>query len=827
MHEIALDDLLDAKNRDLLRNCFESPSVLRPRRSRDQLTREAADEFSGLAQRLRERGHEPHVVAHFVNRLVFCMFAEDVNLLPNKLFQRSMELAHRDPAEAQQNLTELFRAMSKGGRVGFESVRYFNGGLFDDDTALPLEKEDVKDLVAAAKLDWSEIDPSIFGTLFERGLDPGKRSQLGAHYTDAEKIMMIVGPVIIEPLTAEWEEAKAKIVAELDKAGKAKGGVRTKAENRAKKLHDDFIEKIARFRVLDPACGSGNFLYLALRALKDIEQQANSEAENLGLPRGFPRVGPENVLGIEINPYAAELARVSVWIGDIQWMQKKGFGTSTPILRPLDNIECRDALIEQDPETGEWREAQWPKADVIVGNPPFLGNKKMRRELGAEYSNQVRKIHGVSGVDLVLYWFKKSSDMLARGAASYVGLVATNSISGGPNRQCLSAAIKDHPIFVAWSDEPWVVDGAAVRVAIIAFGHDRQEWILDGHRVSKISADLKRLEYTLSDASRLDKNKGRSFMGVTKSGPFDIEGHIARGLLRAPINPDGSNNTAVVRRSANGQSIVRRPDDRWIIDFGPERDLHEAALFEAPFQYASDVIKPARQVSRTQKNREFWWRYERHRPDMYRALGNFKRYIGTSMVAKHRVFIWLPTSTVPENLVIVISREDDTTFGILHSRFHEYWSLRMGTSLEDRPRYTPTTCFETFPFPEGLTPDIPAKDYADNPRAIRIAEAAEKLNTLRENWLNPADLVIRVPEVVEGYPDRILPRDEAAEKILKKRTLTNLYNERPAWLDHAHADLDRAVAAAYGWEADWEAGMDEEEILKRLFDLNQERAARQ
>lgn len=213
---------------------------------------------------------------------------------------------------------------------------------------------------------------------------------------------------------------------------------------------------------------------------------------------------------------------------------------------------------------------------------------------------------------------------------------------------------------------------------------------------------------------------------------------------------------------------------------------------------------------------------------MYGALHGLGRYIGTSMVAKHRAFIWLHRSILPENLVIAIARDDDTSFGILHSKFHELWSLRMGTSLEDRPRYTPTTCFETFPFPEGLTPDIPAEDYADDPRAKAIAAAAARLDELRENWLNPPDLVKRVPEVVEGYPDRILPVDEAAEKILKKRTLTNLYNERPAWLDHAHRALDEAVADAYGWGDDFRAGtLSDEEILKRLFDLNQARAAAQ
>lgn len=236
---------------------------------------------------------------------------------------------------------------------------WFNGGLFDDDEALPLERADVGDLIAAARLDWSQIDPSILGTLFERGLDPAKRSQLGAHYTDRDKIMKIVNPVVVEPLLAEWAEARAGIEAALarEKAAKARPAA-TRAYNEAQALRSAFLERLRAFRVLDPACGSGNFLYLALRALKDIEHRVNVEAEALGLPRSFPAVGPEAVKGIELNPFAAELARVSVWIGEIQWMRANGFEAGRdPILRPLDTIECRDALLNPD-----GTEAEWPRA---------------------------------------------------------------------------------------------------------------------------------------------------------------------------------------------------------------------------------------------------------------------------------------------------------------------------------------------------------------------------------------------------------------------------------------------------------------------------------
>jgi type II restriction/modification system DNA methylase subunit YeeA len=206
---------------------------------------------------------------------------------------------------------------------------------------------------------------------------------------------------------------------------------------------------------------------------------------------------------------------------------------------------------------------------------------------------------------------------------------------------------------------------------------------------------------------------------------------------------------------------------------------------------------------------------------MFKKLESVSRFLVTPTVAKHRLFTWLGKAVSPDHQLIAIARDDATTFGILHSRFHEAWSLRLGTSLEDRPRYTPTTTFETFPFPEGLTPNIPAKDYANDPRATAIAKAAKRLDELRNAWLNPPDLIDIVPEVVAGYPDRILPKTEAAAAELKKRTLTNLYNARPQWLADAHADLDAAVAAAYGWPAD----ISEEDALAKLLELNLSRAA--
>lgn len=840
VHEYALDDLIDGAVRDRLKQAFTDPDAFRPQKTRQALTEETAAEFAGLAQRLRERGHEAHQVAHFVNRLVFCMFAEDAGLLPDNLFTKMLEVSRRNAAEFTDNARTLFAAMAhRGGRVGFTAIDWFNGGLFEDDHVLPVTADDIEALIRAARRDWSQIDPSILGTLFERGLDPSKRSQLGAHYTDREKIMMIVRPTIIEPLEAEWVDALARITALIEKAPRqtkdrllrgAELAKRTKALAEAQAIHNVFIERLAKFRVLDPACGSGNFLYVALRALKDIEHRANLDAEALGLPRGFPRVGPECVLGIELNPYAAELARVSVWIGEIQWMRRNGFDAAkNPILRPLDTIECRDAVLNED-----GTRAEWPEADVVIGNPPFLGDKKMQSVLGPEYTTNLRRafrsdIAGRS--DLVCYWFAQALRQITRAALERAGLVATNSIRQKTNRGILERILRESRIFDAWSDERWVVEGAAVRVSLVCFGRalPALHSVLNGRPVQQIYADLTGSDESSIDPSKaksLRHNRGVAFQGIKRVGRFEVSRDQALEWIAAPANPNGKSNAEVLRPWASGFDIVRRPQDLWIVDFGWNMPEHDAALFELPFEYLNRIVRPERKGKREARANEMWWIYYWPRPEMRQRLKRVNRYAARPNVAKHHVFRWLDAEILPDGALVVVIRDDDTTFGILQSRFHELWALSRGSTLEDRPAYTPSTTFDTYPFPEGLTPDIPASEYAADPRAQKIAAAAVRLNELRENWLNPPDLVVREPEVVPGYPDRILPKDDEAAKELKKRTLTNLYNARPQWLANAHAALDEAVADAYCWGDDWRAGLlADDEILARLFRLNQERAS--
>ena len=825
-HEFGLDDLSDGAVLDKLKWAMSDPERLRPGETRQTVTERAAKTFAQLAQSLRDRGHDPQEVAQFVNRLVFCMFAEDVGLLPDAMFTRMLEHARRRPEEFGTLARDLFGAMSVGGRVGFETVEWFNGGLFKDDAALPLDKTQIEIALEAAGLDWSNIDPSILGTLFERGLDPDKRSQLGAHYTDRDKIMRIIGPVIVRPLLAEWKLAKASIARSLMRANamKAKAAA-TRHRKRAENSLGSFLERLRKFTVLDPACGSGNFLYLALHALHDLEHRVQLEAEALGLQRAFPSVGPANVKGIELNSYAAELARVSVWIGEIQWMRRNGFrGSREPILDTLETIECRDAIL-----TSDGGDPEWPDADAIIGNPPFLGGKLLITNLGENYVStlfDVYKKRVPREADLVCYWFVKAGERLDGGAAKRVGLVATNSIRGGANRRGLERATGDGQIFDAWSDEPWVIDGAAVRVSLVCFSQLddglTSECCLDGEIVDEIHTDLTarrgKCGIDLTKARRLARNAGGAFMGDTKGGPFDVPGDLAREWLREPANPNGRPNSEVLKPWMNGMAVTRRSADKWIVDFGWTMDVGDAALYEAPYQHIREHVHPMRQRNRRKAYRLNWWRHVEPRQGMWKVLDGLSRYIVTPCVAKHRLFSWLDARVCPDHALIVIARDDDTTFGILHSRFHEVWSLRLGTWLGkgNDPRYTPTTTFETYPFPDGLSPDIPASDCEADPRAQAIASAARRLVTLRDRWLNPPEWVEWVEEPVTGYPPRPVPRDTKAATALKRRTLTNLYNARPQWLVDAHSQLDAAVASAYGWPAD----ITNDEALKQLLARN-------
>ncbi|MBK7136632.1 MAG: class I SAM-dependent DNA methyltransferase [Rhodocyclales bacterium] len=828
---IRIEDIGSPENLQLLRWVFTDPEKLRPVKSLAAITEEAAGKLGELAETLRGRGLEAHRVAHFLIQCLFCMFAEDEGLLARGLFTGLLGKAGDDAQRAANRLTALFTAMQAGGDYGDETIAWFNGGLFQAIDVPPLRKDDLAALRRAAGMDWRNIDPSIFGTLFERGLNPAKRSQLGAHYTDPATIMRLVEPTVVRPLAAEWQAAKARIAPLLAKSKKRDD----KPYREAAAIYHGYLERLRNFRVLDPACGSGNFLYLALKALKDLERRANVEAEALGLQRQVSiEVSPANVLGLELDPYAAELARVTVWIGEIQWMLRNGYPVATqPILRPLDTVENRDALVKVSPGGTAAEEADWPECDAIVGNPPFLGDKKMRGELGDEYVTALRKCYEgrvPGGADLVTYWFEKARAQIEAGKCKAAGLVATNSIRQATNRRVLERVLKVAPIFEAWSDLPWVNEGADVRVSLVCFGQGDKPR-LDGQEVDEIFSDLKasgagHAKVDVTQAKPLMTNLGLTYFGLCLAGEFRVPGNLAREWLRLP-NPNGRPNSDVLRPIYNGADIASRFADRWVIDFGPTMDEAEATLYEAPFAYVLQHVKPVRLTNNRKSRAVYWWRHGETRPGLRSKLRGLSRYIATVETAKYRVFVWLPVSVAAEHKLVVIPREDDETFGLLSSRFHVVWAVAAGGRLGvgNDPVYTTSKCFDPYPFPsttlgnERGAPPCMAPEIT----AANIAAAARRLNELRENWLNPPEWTERIPEVVPGYPDRIVAKP-GHEAELKKRTLTNLYNQRPAWLDNAHRALDAAVAAAYGWH-DYAPGLPDEEILKRLLALNLERKA--
>jgi type II restriction/modification system DNA methylase subunit YeeA len=828
-HEITLASLDQPRNLEILRHVFFAPDQLRPGVTSEAITEKASGHFAEIAEAMRQRGLDPQAVAHFLVRVVFCLFAEDVGLLERGLFTRIIKGAGSDPKKFARYVGELFSAMSTGGDFLIEHIRHFNGSLFDAGAVLELTTKEIAAIGTAAGEDWSAVDVSISGTLFERGLNPAKRTQQGAHYTGRPDIETIVEPVVLVPLRREWADVRAKAEALL-----AAGSKKSRAT--VEKLVLAFLERLKTVRVLDPAGGSGNFLFVTLQKLLDLERDVNHFLREHGFTPQFPQVSPLQLHYIEIDPYAHDLAQTVVWIGYIQWLRANGYGyPAEPILKPMGaNFLCADSLF-----------TDWPEVDFIVGNPPFLGGKKLRTGdgksagsgLGDEYVEKLFAAYRdrlTPEADLCCYWFEKAREQIERGKCQRAGLLATQGIRGGANREVLKRIKETCDIFFAESDRPWIINGANVHVSMVAFDNGAEKSrVLDGKVVKEISpqldADSKTHTATIKKA-----NTGISFMGITPAGPFDISSQIALDWLHDP-NASGKPNSDILRPYFNGNDLTKRAREAWTVDFGVDMPLEIAASYEKPFGYLEKEVKPIRGENRREAYAKKWWIYAESRPAMRASFSSHARFLATCMVAKHRMFVWLDTVSLPANVVIAFGRSDDFFLGLLQCKFHGVWSLKQGTRLETRPRYTPTTCFETFPFPRPT----PAQEAA-------IAAAAQELNELRERWLNPpewtVEKILEFPGTVGGPWDRYIdkssivnpksqigqvryprlePRDADCAAKLKDRTLTKLYNERPAWLDLAHKKLDAAVAAAYGWPAD----LSDEAILEKLLALNLARAA--
>lgn len=898
-HEIINEHIDRPENLRLLRSIFNDPGYLKPQRTTAQVTETVAQKIAAVARSLQTResveladaktrkevnvGQKKNLrIARFLNRLVFCMFAEDTGLLPKNLFTDILNSSLLDAAHFSEAVENLFRVMAQGGLYGKDKIRHFNGHLFDDSSVFELTEAEIKDLAEAAAADWQFIEPSIMGTLFERALDENQRSQLGAHYTSETDIKTLVEPVLMQPYRREWATIKGELAAAYAREV-GKPADRTRLA--------EFQKQLATVTVLDPACGSGNFLYVALQLLLGLEKEVITFGTQLGFSLK-PQVAVTQLKAIEINPYAFELAQVSVQIGYLQWRRDNGFDNDrTPVLQNLDGFQNEDALLVphfrnkaktlKEAQAGEhkgddalkfYTEREWPVADVIIGNPPFLHSSKLIREIGENYRAclfDVFKNRLPGFCDLCCYWFEKARSQIAAGNSKRAGLLATQSIRGGASREVLKRINETGGIFFAKSDREWVLSGASVHVSMVGFDNGNEIIReLDGRKVSAINPNLT-ADANITQAVRFNGRDEYWAYGSQQKAPFDIQENLALEYLLQP-NPSFKPNSNVVRPSFNATQFLRRTKVTWVVDFALEKNPAVASQYEKPFEFCRTEILPLRKDHREPIQRNSWWMHARPSP-AYRAFAeSSKVLLVTPAVSKHRIFALVDSVAVPDHALITFKRSDMVFFGLLQSRLHELWSRAQATQVREREsglRYTPKVCFETFPFPfsDDLTAPLDnleaeldaAKHYhhitlrenspPGTPAEHRaaIAAAARELNELRERWLNPPEWteekILEFPASLEGpwaryvdpkshdaktglyrarYP-RLEPKDAECAAKLKKRTLTNLYNERPAWLDFAHKKLDAAVAAAYGWPAD----LSDEAILEKLLALNLERAA--
>ncbi|WP_343036101.1 class I SAM-dependent DNA methyltransferase, partial [Aromatoleum toluvorans] len=763
-HRIRLEDLRREDIRERLRAVWLDPQGLDPARRSARVTREIADRLATLAKSLEAAGHAPQKVAGFLMRALFTMFAEDVGLLPARSFTELLHSLKDSPLTFAPMLEHLWQNMNVGGfsPILRGNVLRFNGGLFAEATAIPLDRDQLDLLLKASEADWRYVEPAIFGTLLERALDSRERHKLGAHYTPRAYVERLVLPTVIEPLRSEWKEVQTAALA-FEQQGKHKDAV---AEIRA------FHRHLCEVRVLDPACGSGNFLYVTLEHMKRLEGEVLNLLHDLGESQGLLElegvtVDPHQFLGLEINPRAAKIAEMVLWIGYLQW-HFRTHGTVNPpepVLRDFRNIEHRDALIAYEreefvtgadgrpvtrwdgvtykasPVTGEPipdetaqvvqmryvnpKKAEWPQADYVVGNPPFIGAATMRRALGDGYVDAVRGTwpEVPESADFVMYWWHIAGERVRAGEARRFGFITTNSIKQTFNRRVIEAQLgAKNPLSLAFAipDHPWVdaADGAAVRIAMTVGAGGEQEGTLlqvtDERetdrdavdvtlqaRTGKLFADLK-AGADIAGVQALRANLGVSSPGVKLHGAgFIITPDEAEqlGLSRC----EGLENH--IRAYRNGRDLADRPRGVYVIDLFGLSAEDARSKYPSVYQWVLERVRPEREAKGHTKDgagyAKFWWLFGKPRQELRRMLGGLPRYIGTIETTKHRSFQFLGADILPDNMLIGIASDDGFPLGVLSSRVHVAWALAAGGRLGvgNDPRYNKTRCFETFPFP--------------------------------------------------------------------------------------------------------------------------------
>lgn len=858
---IKLDDLANEGIQDFFRALWMDPLSLDPSRRSARVTTEIADYLAKLASALEADLHPPDKVAAFLIRCLFTMFAEDVGLLPANCFQDILGKAAAKPELFSPLVQDLWTAMNAGTvsvALG-EKLRRFNGNVFAKPEALPLASDHIAILLAAAKADWREVEPAIFGTLLERALSERDRHKLGAHYTPRAYVERLVLPTVIYPLREDWHDVQgaAKLLADQGKTAEAQAEILA------------FLDRLRSVRVLDPACGSGNFLYVTLEHMKRLESEVVAEATSYGQWIGtFKEVDPHQFLGIELNPRAAHIAEMVLWIGYWQWFYRthdKLAEPQEPIIQTFKNIECRDAVLDYagkriatdghgkpisrwdghtmklDPVTGREvpdetaqveelvyekpRPTKWPDADFIVGNPPFIGGGMKRAALGSGYFDALAKCYTdlPEACDFVMYWWHKAASIVRGGKARCFGFITTNSINSKFNRKVTSLHLNadQTPLYISYAipNHPWVnaTDGAAVRIAMTVGTLNNSPGVL-----SKVEEEKQKdqVEYSVSLSEQIGNihpdltigadvtktlalaaNQGLCSQGVKLHGAgFIVTPDEAKilGLGRIP------GLDAHVRPYRHGRDIADKPRGVLAIDLYGLEETEVRGRFPEVYQWVLERVKPERETNNRAVYRDNWWIFGEPRSDMRPALANLPRYIATVRVSRHRYFVFLEDSIIPESRLMVLALADGYFIGLLSSKIHVLWSLAAGLrhGVGDDPTYNNTLCFDPFPFPDP-TPELKE----------RIRDLGERLDKHRKDRqaLHPEVTLTGMYNVLEAL--RAGRELSAKERDIHEKGLV-------AILRQLHDELDAAAAKAYGWPVD----LPEAEILARLVALNQARA---
>jgi len=869
-HRIFLEDLRDEAVRERLRAVFADPLSLDPTRRSTAVTRQLAEHLAQVAASLEEE-HDPDRVAGFLMRCLFTMFAEDVELLPPRSFTELLERCRGTLDAVPKILDSLWATMDAGGfdAALMEDVREFNGSLFEDHDALPVSEAQLELLIKAAEADWSDVEPAIFGTLLERALDPRERHKLGAHFTPRAYVERLVVPTVIEPLREEWNAAQA-------------AATKREADGDDEAAREEIVafhRRLCDVTVLDPACGSGNFLYVTLEHLKRLEAEVLSVLEDYGGQQaldmeGGYRVSPEQLMGLEVNPRAAQIADVVLWIGYLQWHFRTHGDADRldpPLLDDIDNIQTRDAVLaydektprtdedgepvtmwdrrtyKEDPTTGERvpdesaqvpvydyenpEPATWPEADFIVGNPPFIGNKRMRDALGNGYTEAVRDAYAYKvrkDSDFVMYWWYKAAKAV-RGKldewsdeAERFGLITTNSIRQVSNRKSIKKQMEANPpvsLVFAIPDHPWVAsaDGSDVRIAMTVGAVTDQPGTLQTvtrekqakgihwdvqltDKTGSIQSDLT-VGADVAGAESLEANEDLSYMGVIPVGlgfRIDQEEIEDKGYSLGSLPP-------VIRPYLNGKDVANNRPVRYIIDFFGLDKEEARDQYPELYQRVRDRVKPKRDEVRRKNHRDYWWIFGEARPAMRNALSDLDRYIATVETSKHHYFVFLPEKILPDQKLRVVASDEAFHFGVLSSRIHEVWALAAGgrQGVGNDPVYNNTRCFDPFPFPA-----------APESQKATIRDLGAQLDAHRNERLDAHDDLTMTALYNVLKKERRGEDLDADERTIHEQGLVGVLKE-------LHDELDAAVAAAYGWDA----GLPEETILQRLVDLNAERRA--